>query len=36
MLKEVSWATIVATLLILILLGMLVPKLRGKITGAGR
>jgi len=30
---RVDWATVIATLLILVVLGMVAPKLRGRITG---
>lgn len=34
--KDISWATVIATLVVLVLLGMLVPGVRRRITGAGR
>lgn len=31
--KDISWATVLVTLVILIALGMLAPKLRARVTG---
>lgn len=33
--RDISWPTVVAVLVILFLLGMLAPRLRAKVTGGG-